>query len=109
MSTTSHTYTVGRSEGVLYPPSVGPAPTAIQLAALYDQQAQRIAQLHAATPPTDLIAFLRDYNRWRQGADLAQPDPAAITAALEAALTALETYDRLKNATSDPCLLTPDS
>jgi hypothetical protein len=52
--------------------------------------------------PTDLIAILRHYNRWRQGADLAQPDPAAITTALEAAITALESYARLKtNGTSD--------
>ena len=48
MNTTSHTYTVGRSEGVIYPPGVGPAPTAIQLAELYDKAAQRIAKLERA-------------------------------------------------------------
>ncbi len=48
MKTTSITYTVGRSEGVLYPPAVGPAPTAIQLAELYDKAAKRIALLEAA-------------------------------------------------------------
>jgi len=45
MKTESHTYTVGRSEGVVYPPHVGPAPNAIQLAELYDKAAQRIAAL----------------------------------------------------------------
>jgi hypothetical protein len=48
MNTTSHTYTVGRSEGVIYPPGIGPAPTAIQLAELYDKAAQRIAKLERA-------------------------------------------------------------
>jgi len=48
MKTTSHTYTVGRSEGVLYPPSVGPAPNAIQLAELYDKAAKRIQKLEYA-------------------------------------------------------------
>jgi len=45
ISSTSHTYTVGRSQGVIYPPSVGPAPSAPQLAALYDAAAARIARL----------------------------------------------------------------
>jgi len=44
-TTTSHTYTVGRSEGVIYPPDFPIAPTVPQLAALYDKAAQRIAQL----------------------------------------------------------------
>ena len=48
MSTTSHTYTVGRSEGVIYPPDFPSAPTAIQLAELYDKAAQRIAKLERA-------------------------------------------------------------
>ena len=48
ISSTSHTYTVGRSQGVIYPPSVGPAPSAPQLAALYDAAARRIARLEAA-------------------------------------------------------------
>jgi hypothetical protein len=47
-TTTSHTYTVGRSEGVIYPPGVGPAPTAIQLAELYDKAAKRIEKLERA-------------------------------------------------------------
>jgi hypothetical protein len=47
-TTTSHTYTVGRTEGVLYPPGVGPAPTAIQLAELYDKAAKRIEKLEYA-------------------------------------------------------------
>jgi hypothetical protein len=48
ISSTSHTYTVGRSEGVVYPRDFPPAPTAIHLAALYDAAAQRIARLEAA-------------------------------------------------------------
>lgn len=48
MKTTTHTYTVGRTEGVVYPPSVGPAPTAIQLAELYDKAACRIEKLEHA-------------------------------------------------------------
>lgn len=47
-TTTSHTYTVGRSEGVIYPPDFPTAPTVPQLATLYDQQAQRIAKLEKA-------------------------------------------------------------
>ncbi len=47
-TTTSHTYTVGRSEGVIYPPDFPTAPTVPQLAALYDKAAQRIAQLESA-------------------------------------------------------------
>jgi hypothetical protein len=40
--------------------------------------------------PSDLITFLRDYNRWRQGEVPDQPSPASITAALEAACAAIE-------------------
>jgi len=53
MSTTSHTYTVGRSEGIVYPRDFPYAPTVPQLAALYDQQAQRIAKLEAALRQLD--------------------------------------------------------
>jgi hypothetical protein len=48
MKIETHTYTVGRSEGIVYPRDFPHAPTAPQLAALYDQQAQRIARLEAA-------------------------------------------------------------
>jgi hypothetical protein len=40
----SEQYTVGRSEGVVYPPDF----TLPRLAALYDESAARIAQLEAA-------------------------------------------------------------
>jgi hypothetical protein len=51
MNTTSHTYTVGRvtlTPYGKYPLEVGPAPTSIRLAELYDKAAQRIAKLERA-------------------------------------------------------------
>jgi hypothetical protein len=48
MKIESHTYTVGRSEGIVYPRDFPYAPTVPQFAALYDQAARRIAQLEAA-------------------------------------------------------------
>jgi len=51
MNTTSHTYTVGRAGFTpygKYPLEVGPAPTAIQLAELYDKAAKRIEKLEYA-------------------------------------------------------------
>jgi hypothetical protein len=44
--------------------------------------------------PSDLIAFLRDYNRWRQGEVLDQPSPQAITEALDTACAALDQLER---------------
>lgn len=62
MSTTPATYTVGRSEGVVYPSHVGPAPTAPQLAELYDQQASRVAALEERVRQSDRdIAALLDW------------------------------------------------
>jgi len=43
---------------------------------------------------SDLLAFLRHYNRWRQGDAFDQPSPAAITEALEAACTLLDQLER---------------
>jgi hypothetical protein len=53
ISSTSHTYTVGRSEGIVYPRDFPSAPTVPQFAALYDQAARRIAQLEAALRQLD--------------------------------------------------------
>jgi hypothetical protein len=50
MNPTSETYTVGAihfEPWVRWPASLGPAPTAPQLAELYDRAAQRIAHLEA--------------------------------------------------------------
>lgn len=48
MKTTIHTYTVGRSEGVVYPRNFPSAATAIHLAELYDKAAKRIRLLEKA-------------------------------------------------------------
>lgn len=48
MKIQSHTYTVGRSEGVVYPRGFPCAPSVPQMAELYDKAAQRIKQLEAA-------------------------------------------------------------
>jgi hypothetical protein len=53
MKTTSITYTVGRSEGVVYPRDFPSAPSVPQLATLYDAAARRIAQLEAALRQLD--------------------------------------------------------
>jgi len=53
MTTTSHTYTVGRSEGIVYPRDFPAAPTVPQLAVLYDAAAARIAKLEAALRQLD--------------------------------------------------------
>jgi hypothetical protein len=44
----SHTYTVGRSEGVVYPKDFPYAPTVPHLAELYDKAAKRIKRLEEA-------------------------------------------------------------
>lgn len=50
--------------------------------------------MSTAPQPHDLIVFLRDYNRWRQGDGTDQPSPDAITAALDAACAALDQLER---------------
>jgi hypothetical protein len=85
MKTTSITYTVGRSEGVVYPPAVGPAPTAIQLAELYDKAAKRIAQLEAT---------LRDWIACAERLALLATDGTVLLGQERAILAE---YHRLKN------------
>jgi len=85
ISSTSHTYTVGRSEGVLYPSASGPAPTAIQLAELYDKAAQRIAQLEAT---------LRDWIACAERLALLATDGTVL---LDQERAILAEYHRLKN------------
>ena len=44
----------------------------------------------------ELIERLRTYNAWRQGAEIEMPDPQQIGQDIDAAITGLEGYEKLK-------------
>ena len=96
MSTTSATYTVGRSEGVVYPPGFPYAPTVPQLAELYDQQARRVAALEEQVRQSDRdIAALLD---WLASIRHAVGDPDARLMLPELAARCAELFHQSQTA-----------
>ena len=45
--------------------------------------------------PTEAAAILRQFNVWRRGADVPQPDPREIGKAIDAAIEMIERLDEL--------------
>ena len=47
--------------------------------------------------PTETITILRQFNKWRRGGDIEQPDPREIGEAIDAAIGMIERLDRLSH------------
>ena len=48
--------------------------------------------------PTETAAKLRQFNDWRRGADIPQPDPREISEAIDAAIEMIERLEQIEAA-----------